>query len=433
MLNEYFLKELKALIPDEFEDFLKCYELPMRRALRINVLKSNFRQIINEIQLKSVTPFDADTFYIDSEDKLGKHPFHIGGLFYLQEPSATMAVNALNIQKNDKVLDLCAAPGGKSTQILSALDNSGLLWSNEISRSRAQRLLSNLERWGSDNYILSSMSAEELALRLKGYFDKVLVDAPCSGAAMFKKYPDSVPGYSEGNVLACQNRQLRILEEAYKMLREGGSLVYSTCTFNTRENEEVIDKFLRLHPAAELTETGLSCGRSGFENNKVRRCFPMDGGEGHFVARMVRKEANDTVKLPEMNNSENRIVREFIEENLKNPIRYTLVGNNAYASAKPLIMFKGKIIRQGVLLGNIEKQRLEPHHHAFVALMNQSNFKNTVDLNAKEAESYLRGNSLPINGYKGYVQLRYENHPFAFGKGDGRQIKNRLPKGLRKV
>ncbi len=433
MLNDLFLEELKELIPNEYEEFLNSYKFPPFKALRINTLKTTYDEIIKEIELGSVTSFDANTFYLDSDYKLGNHPYHIGGLYYLQEPSATMVVNALDVKQGDRVLDLCAAPGGKSTQILSLLNGTGLLWSNEINMIRAQSLLSNLERWGCDNYILTNMSTDELCPKLIGCFDKVLVDAPCSGASMFKRFPESINDYTKANIAACQNRQLKILEEAYKTLKKDGILVYSTCTFNTKENEEVVEQFLKKHPGVELVSTGLACGRGGMNNNLVRRCYPMDGGEGHFVAKMIRREENQQITLSELRWDKNKIVDEFVNENMKERMNYCLIGDHVYVSKKPLINFKGKIVRQGVLLGTIQKQRLEPHQNAFVAIMNQNNFKQIVELSQEATESYLKGNTLPFKNVKGYVQLTYKNHPFAFGKADGRQIKNKLPKGLRKV
>ncbi len=255
--NDYFDQEMKELLGSEYPAFLACSDKPMYKSLRLNPLKTSFDEIKEEnIPLGDPVAFDKDTYYLNSDDKLGNHPFHLGGLYYLQEPSTTMVVNALDIQENDKVLDLCGAPGGKSTHILSKLKGTGLLWSNEIDRNRCQSLLQNLERWGSDNFILTNLAADKLCDKVMGYFDKVLVDAPCSGSSMFKKYPTSLLEYNLASELACQKRQLEILDEAYKALKENGILVYSTCTYNLYENEQVIEQFLNKHPDMNLVDTG---------------------------------------------------------------------------------------------------------------------------------------------------------------------------------
>lgn len=266
MDNSYFLQELQNLLnQQEFDAFIRSFSNPLYRSLRINRLKADYHKISEEIELKGKTLFDEDTYYIDSEDRLGKHPYHLAGLFYLQEPSATMAVNALNLEEGDWVLDLCAAPGGKSTQILSKLNRTGFLLSNEYDRKRANTLLSNIERFGCDNYLITNNKVADLCVNLLSVFDKVLVDAPCSGAGMFKKYPDSLTEYNHNTVMANQKRQLQILDYAYLALKEGGILVYSTCTFNSYENEEVVRLFLEKYPDMQLIDTGLNCGQAGFD------------------------------------------------------------------------------------------------------------------------------------------------------------------------
>ena len=433
MMNEYFEREMKEILGDEYRDFKACESQPMFRSLRINTLKTNYEEIEKEFSVGRRTPFDHDTYYLDEGEKPGIHPWHTGGLFYLQEPSATMAVNALHIEEGDRILDLCAAPGGKSTQILARLKGTGLLWSNEINRSRAMTLLSNIERWGSDNYILTSMASEELCPKVMGFFDKILVDAPCSGASMFKKYPETVNEYNQAAVEACQKRQLMILDQAYVALKPEGVLVYSTCTYNRLENEEAVRLFTEAHPDMEVVDCGLDCGRKGLDSELMRRCFPMDGGEGHFVCRMVKHGSAMETKLAYMKPARNRIVDEFLAANCCRPLPYYVVNDNVYVAESPLLDFKGRVVRQGILLGNIVGNRFEPHHHGYLAIMTGNNFKQSVDLNEEEAAIFMSGNSVMVSGIRGFTAITYKNHPIGFGKGDGRQIKNRLPKGLRRI
>ncbi len=431
--NNYYCEQLKSILSEaDYQRFISSFNIPIYKSLRINPLKADYQQIADEINLGEKTAFDADSYYIDEEEKPGKHPFHIAGCYYLQEPSATMVVNALDIQPGDKVLDLCAAPGGKSTHILSKLNNTGFLWSNEYDKKRANTLLSNLERWGSSNFILTNSTVEDLCPKLEGFFDKVVVDAPCSGASMFKKYPETIADYTEANVTACAKRSRHILDYAYQTLKQDGTLVYSTCTFNTEENEETIAYFLASHPDMELADTGLTCGHEGFDGQHLtRRAFPYDECEGHFVAKMIRTSPNKSVRLKQLPFSKDKLVDAFLKENCSVDLNYTIINNRIYVSDERLYECKTNILRQGILLGEIVKNRIEPHHHFFIAVKDIKKVCEIAD--SKQLNDYLSGLSLFADGYKGYVQIRYRGIPVGFGKGDGTQIKNKLPKGLRIV
>ena len=430
--NSYYLDQMKQLLKEDYGRLVASFDMPMHKALRVNPLKADREMISREIMLEEKTPFDHDTYYISDEQKPGKHPFHLAGLYYLQEPSATMAVNALDVQKGDVVLDLCAAPGGKSTQILSRLAGSGFLFANEYDRKRANVLLSNLERWGADNYLITNSTVENLCPQLAGLCDKVLVDAPCSGSGMFRKFPETVADYTEGNVRACARRQLAILEQAAQTVKQNGVLVYSTCTFAIQEDEEVVDAFLKSHPDFRLTDSGLTCGQKGFdEQGYCRRAFPWQGGEGHFVARMIRTADAPSARLKQLSYSHDKTVDAFLRETGREDLKYTLINDRVYVSSQPLYELKGSILRQGILLGELVKGRLEPHHHFFISFRG---LKNTCEItDAEELTRWLRGESLFRNVPKGYVQITYRQVPIGFGKSDGSQIKNRLPKGLRTV
>ena len=423
---------MKEMLKDDYDKFVASFASPMYKSLRVNNLKGTEEIIRNEIEIGERTPFDENTYYINDDAKLGKHPYHLGGLYYLQEPSATMAVNALDVQLGDKVLDMCAAPGGKSTQILSRLNNTGFLLSNEYEHKRAMTLLSNIERWGKDNYMLTNNSADKVAWAFEGYFDRVLVDAPCSGSSMFKKYPATINDYTEANVLACNKRQLQILDEAYKTLKQDGVLVYSTCTYNKIEDEEVVEQFLQKYPDMELVDTGLSCGVKGYDpNGLTRRVFPFNGGEGHFAAKFVKHGYQESRKVKYLKFSNDKTVEQSIAENCTERFNYTILNNKVYVSKDNLIDTSLNIIRSGVLMGEIVKGRIEPAHHFFVAY---NQFKKICNITDPEMmNKFLTGLSLPIDGYKGYVQIRYNDIPVGFGKGDGSQIKNHFPKGLRIV
>lgn len=428
--NSYFLSEMKEILSEnDYQRFVLSLDEPMYKALRINTLKTDHKFLSQYISLNEKSDFDENTYLIGSDDKLGKHPFHIAGLYYIQEPSATMAVKALDVKEDDFVLDLCAAPGGKSTQILNRLSSNGFLVSNEYDKKRANILLSNLERWGYDNYLLTNNDAKSICEQLEGYCDKILVDAPCSGASMFKKYPETIKDYNLNSELACQKRQLEILSEAYKALKQDGILVYSTCTYNLIENEEVVEKFTKMFTDMQLVDTGLVCGQKGYDKNGLtRRCFPFNGGEGHFIAKFVKKGLQEKRKLKKMSFSSNRLVDQFIKDNYKGKLKYTIINDKIYCSEKPLLKLNANIYRSGILLGQIIKNRIEPDHHFFISY---KDFKNTYELSDEELKTFLSGQSLFVNTNRGYVQLCYKNVGIGFGKSDGKQIKNHLPKGLR--
>lgn len=431
--NTYFLQELQQMLtPEDYQAFLKSWDRNMYKALRINTLKADYEKIAGEIALGEVCLFDKDTYLIDDEHKWGKHPFHLAGLYYLQEPSATMVVNALDVQKGDKVLDLCAAPGGKSTHILAKLDHTGFLLSNEYDRKRAQTLLSNLERWGAKNFLLTNATVEELCPKVAGYFDKVVVDAPCSGASMFKKYPETIKDYHENSVLACQKRQLHILNQAYLALKENGTLVYSTCTYNMYENELAVQQFLQTHPDMQLVDSQLNAGRKGFDpQGYCRRCFPMDEGEGHFLAKMIKTSSTKAVRIKTLPFSKEPLVERFLDEVCWEKPSYTVIKDKIYLTDSPLLEVKVNCLRQGVLLGEILKGRIQPAHHFFITEKRIKNIYDIVD--ETQLQMFLKGLSLPVAGIKGYVQIRYHDVPIGFGKADGQQIKNHFPKGLRLV
>ena len=241
-----FLFRMKSLLGDEYSEFLKYYEADNFRGLRVNTLKCTPDKLksLLDFELKN-TPFCKEGFYIPDEvTSLGNNPLHHCGAFYIQEPSATSAVEMLGVEEGDFVLDLCAAPGGKSTQIGAKLNGTGLLWSNEIVKSRANILLSNIERMGISNAVVSNCHPDVLCERLANQFDRVLVDAPCSGEGMFRKNQEAQTEWSEEHVKSCAERQLNILNSAKKALKSGGVLVYSTCTFSVEENEGVITRFI---------------------------------------------------------------------------------------------------------------------------------------------------------------------------------------------
>ncbi len=434
-----FLFRIKSLLGDDFDEFLKFYENENYKGLRVNTLKCSAEKLRMLVDFELVnTPFCKEGFYIPSDvTSLGNSPLHHCGAFYIQEPSATSAVEMLGVEKNDFVLDLCAAPGGKSTQIGAKLQGTGLLWSNEIVRNRANILLSNIERMGIFNAVVSNCHPDILCNELQGKFDKVLVDAPCSGEGMFRKNSDAQNEWSVEHVKSCAQRQLMILNSAKNALKEGGVMVYSTCTFSQEENEGVITQFLSENPDFELEDAGIDFGRKTLEY--ACRIFPMDGGEGHFAARLRKKGESYGSIIPYKNNQkiDDKVWDFYDSLFVDRPFgdNLTLVGEkimilpeNYNRNIKNI-----GIIRAGVILGEIVKNRIEPHHSVFMAAQkNDCRSAVDFDLNSDEIHKFLHGEEIAVpSEVKGYTAVCVNEITVGFGKASNGRLKNKYPKGLR--
>ena len=414
---------MKSMLGDEYDEYLKYYNsFENFRGIRANTLKCSADKLKSLLSFElAPAPFCEDGFYVPSFVKqLGNDPLHHAGAFYVQEPSASSAVTMLGVERGDKVLDLCAAPGGKSTQIAAKLGGTGLLWSNEVVRSRAVILLSNIERMGVRNSVVSSCRPDALCERLRGYFDKVLVDAPCSGEGMFRKN-SAAEQWSVEHVRGCAERQLKILESAKLALRENGALVYSTCTFSREENEGVISEFLNRNPDFKIEDSGVSFGRPTMRY--ARRIFPMDGGEGHFAVRLRKKSA--VVSVPEQSPKPQKIpdyINDFYNDIFKDaPFgeALQLYGDKIIAAPFAVPDTKGlAILNKGVKLGEIKKNRVEPCHQAFMAAKPEE-LRRVVDLdlNSGEIRRFLHGEQLEVSAdLKGYAGVAVNGIITGFGK-----------------
>lgn len=436
-MNEFLIR-MKSLLGEEYGQFIKYYEADNFRGLRVNTLKCSADMLKNAIGFPlEQTPFCPDGFYIPKEiEGLGNHPLHHCGAFYIQEPSATSAVEMLGVQKGDRVLDLCAAPGGKSTQIGAKLGGTGLLWSNEIVKSRANILLSNIERMGISNAVVSNVHPDILCSQLSEQFDRVLVDAPCSGEGMFRKNGEAQEEWSAEHVRSCAERQLHILNSAKKALKAGGVMVYSTCTFSREENEGVIERFLAENPDFALEDAGVSFGRPTMDY--ARRIFPMDGGEGHFAARLLRQGECRQSSAPEIQTQADKAVLDFYDSLFpERPFgeRLEIIKDKIYILPKNY-NFDSKglpILRAGLILGELVKRRIEPHHSAFMAARAED-CAQIVDLGADSAAicAYLHGEEIDVpRGLSGYTAVAVSGMTTGFGKASNGRLKNKYPKGLR--
>lgn len=471
-----FEKKMKAFLGDEWDDFLYSYDNNRFQALRFNTLKVQSPE--ERMRILKVLGISSDkrvswaneAYYFDENVRPGKHPYHEMGLYYIQEPSAMSAAALLAPKPGMRVLDLCAAPGGKSTQLATYLGDSGLLVSNEINTQRSRILSQNIERMGIKNAIVTNEDSFVLASHFPGFFNAIQVDAPCSGEGMFRKLPEAIEQWSMENVAICAARQKEILDNAAVMLKPGGVIVYSTCTFSKEENEDVIEYFLERHPDFTLEEM------ERFWPNKV-------DGEGHFVAKLVRRgsvnelgadydvcedscnKVEDTGlkadrKTKKNKNSKNRknetkpaltkenmkLLTEFLDETISEDVaawiknsRLVMFGEQLYRLPDMEVDIKGlKVQRAGLHIGEFKKQRFEPSHSLALALK-LSEAKNVVKLTWDDPQTtgFFNGQSVMLSDEqtaeckKGWALVCVDGYTAGWGKVNGTQVKNHYPKGLR--
>ncbi|QJA09555.1 NOL1/NOP2/sun family putative RNA methylase [Romboutsia sp. CE17] len=426
-LPKEFLDEMKIILGDEYNEFIKSYDDPKTTGLRVNTLKMTKDKLLslNLYSLQEI-PWTNEGFYYDeSIYRPGKNPLHEAGAYYLQEPSAMSVVPKLDVQEGEKILDMCAAPGGKSTYILSKLNNTGLLVSNEINPIRIKALGENLERFGAKNCIITNTDSRSLRKVFEGYFDKIVIDAPCSGQGMFRKDEVAISDWSYAKVLECQSIQREIIRDGYHMLKEGGILVYSTCTFAKEENEIIIEEFLDEYTDAKLIE--------------MERLWPHKvKGEGHFVAKIQKLEedrcSTKDLKIKKLD-KEVKDYRDFEKKflNIKLDNRFELRGENLYLLPDELPDIKKlKVLRYGLHLGMLKKNRFEPSHALSHYLkIDDVKYIENFNINEKEVLDYLRGNTINTGQSRGWVLVCVEGIALGWGKESNGVLKNHYPKGLR--
>lgn len=452
-LPKDFIIKFQQLLQSEAEPFFHTYEQEKKSGLRINPLKISVEKWleITPFPLEKI-PFVKSGFYYDpSLVQPGKHPFHAAGLYYIQEPSAMFVAEQLAPEPGEKVLDLCAAPGGKTTQLAGMMKQDGLLLANEIHPKRAKALSENIERMGIANALVTNETPERLARRFPAYFDKILVDAPCSGEGMFRKDPEAVLYWSENHVSSCSLQQKNILDSAYQMLREGGILVYSTCTFSPEENEQTVSAFLQKYPDLELLEipknAGIQSGKPEWtdkENKqlvKTARLWPHYlNGEGHFVAKFQKNASGEPVKVSQATSKASKAqlkdFQAFLNESVQSYKQFTnffLFHQQLYSLPDGCPSFEGlKVLRAGLHLGELKKNRFEPNHALAMALAAED-AKHTLTLNAADSDwlQYLKGETFTTGNDRGWILVTVDGFPLGWGKEAKGIVKNFYPKGLR--
>ncbi|WP_018131212.1 RsmF rRNA methyltransferase first C-terminal domain-containing protein [Effusibacillus pohliae] len=449
-LPQVFISRMSKLLGDEAALFFNSYTEPKTTGLRVNTLKIPVAEFlaISPFRLEQVAWAPQGFYYQDGESP-GKHVFHTAGLYYIQEPSAMSIAPALAPQPGERVLDLCAAPGGKATHLAAYMEGRGILVANEFTASRAKILAENIERLGVRNAVVLNETPARLAAAFPGWFDRILVDAPCSGEGMFRKDQAACEEWSPESAAHCAVRQLDILEEAAKMLRPGGKLVYSTCTFAPEENEAVLDGFLARHPefvirpfpnAALFSPARPEWGQGRSELQHAVRLWPHRlRGEGHFAALLEKTDGPEPRWKPFQAKAPAEAValfQSFVRDNLSTAWpaeHYLLQGGHLYRLPDPLPDLKGlKWVRPGLHLGELKKNRFEPSHTLAMTLQ-QADVVRSVSFHPDDPNihRYLRGETLLMEREPGWTLVCVLRFPLGWGKVVQGTLKNHYPKGLR--
>lgn len=455
-LPSYYITQMNTLLGPQAEAFWASYALGRSAGLRLNALKSGQTAYVEaaarakQLFRLAPVPWCASGFYYEEPARPGKHPYHAAGLYYIQEPSAMSAVELLAPRPGETILDLAAAPGGKTTQIAAHMQGEGLLIANEIHPARAKILSENVERMGIRNTIVTQATPDELSARFPQFFDRIMLDAPCSGEGMFRKDPNAINEWSVEHTRMCAARQTDILEHAAIMLRPGGVMAYSTCTFNRLENEECIEAFLLGHPEFSLL--------------RLERLWPHEvRGEGHFVAVLRKQDGNRQTKQNaaagrrvgkrrrrtgeasrSSSGADMELWRAFCSQSLPGftlgqgqPLRF---GEALYWLPRPAegelptAALDGlRVLRPGLQLGYVRKGRFEPAHAlAQAAAATAAAWAQSYSGDDPLLAAYLHGETVPaIGGSAGWGLVAVDGLPLGWGKASGGQVKNHLPKGLR--
>jgi len=470
-LPEEFVNKMQGLMGEEFNSYLESYKKPRFYGLRVNTLKISVEEFLktSPFHLEPV-PWTTDGFYYQEGDNPGRHPYYYAGLYYIQEPSAMLPGAVIGVKPGDKVLDLCAAPGGKTIQMAAQMKGQGLLVANDNNNNRVKALVKNIELYGVKNAVVLNETPDKLAENFKGYFDKILVDAPCSGEGMFRKDEDAIKSWEKYQCEKCCGMQWEILQQVDKMLKPGGSILYSTCTFSPEEDELMIEKFMNEHEGSyELQEIpkvgGIEGGRTQWSNekydfSKAARLWPHKlNGEGHFAALLKKIdnncenknnggfEAQDALRKWEKShviNDANDLrdfnleLANFIENNtnIDGLKGYAFQkGNNLYHLPETCPDLSGlRVAKSGWYLGEMGPKGFIPSH-SFAVSLSCDEIKNKINFtsDARETNSYLKGETLIISGEKGYTGICVDGYSLGWAKQTGDMLKNLYPKGWRKM
>lgn len=458
ILPDKFEIEMKRMLGDEYADYLSCFDRPRYFGLRVNTAKISVERFleISPWHLEQI-PWIPNGFYYNEDDQPSKHPYYYAGLYYLQEPSAMTPANLLPIEEGEKVLDLCAAPGGKSTELAAKLNGSGFLVANDISSSRSRALLKNLEVFGIPNILVTCEEPVRLSGYFHEYFDKILVDAPCSGEGMFRKDRRMIRAWEEHGPDYFGKIQRSVTKAAVEMLKPGGMMMYSTCTFSSWENEGTINELISAYPEMHILHidgyTGFSRGLPEMlpdgkkELEAALRIWPQRmQGEGHFLVLLKKdtvseREENTTAKCLKTENIPEEIAA-FLSDTDRDfeDGTFMIQGERVYFLKKDMPQIRGlRIMRSGLLLGEYRKKRFEPSQALAMSLYS-GGYASTLDLKSDDirALKYLKGETIDVkqgetSRSNGWQLVETDGFPLGWGKLSDGCLKNKYLPGWRMV
>ncbi|NDO46092.1 RsmB/NOP family class I SAM-dependent RNA methyltransferase [Clostridium sp. MD294] len=440
-LPEQYIENMKRLLGEkEFQQYLNCFEQKKYTGIRINTLKWNKEQFLNKKLFETEeVAWCNEGYYCSEKVRPAKHLYYAAGLYYIQEPSAMSAAAILPVNEGECVLDICAAPGGKSTQLGTKLKQTGVLVCNDISASRTKALLKNIECFGITNSIVMSETPQKLSKHFEQYFDKILIDAPCSGEGMFRKDSDMIKKWNSNLIAHCMQQQKEILQYCAIMLKAGGMMLYSTCTFSPEENEHIITEFLQYHKEFKIVPIE---AKWGFQKGMIEGCvrlFPHKiKGEGHFLALLQKQEeCANTIFETEKEQIDKRMsfFWEFEKQVLKPNWQktkgiYKIYGDDLCYIPENVPMLKGlRVLRSGLQLGTFKKNRFEPSH-AFALALNKNDVNNYIDFDIKQNDAirYLKGESISIEQQKeGWCIICVDGYTLGWAKVQKGRLKNKYP------
>ncbi len=441
MMNELFEKQMKDILKDEYDDFMVSLTQPNIKAFYLNPQKKNVLDYLNQEYIKPHVVV-KDGYYFDYEHyPLGKSPFFACGTYYIQEPSAMLVSHFLDVKEDDYILDMCAAPGGKTCAVASRLSQQGLMIANDIVSLRAKILSENVERFALQNTIVTNCDPLQLTKTLPGFFDKIILDAPCSGEGMFRKNDQAIETWSIEKVNECAYIQRQLLDAAMLLLKPGGQLIYSTCTYNTIENEQQIQYLLDQYDCSLIPLKKSHGMMPGIDMEEAIRLYPHHyQGEGHFIALIQKHGEAATTKVkalkPTISKQNQKLVQDFYSQylNLKAPQYLYNNNNHIYALLPQFPELKGiRVLRNGLYLGECKKNRFEPSLALALTLHHEDVKQSyTFHENDLKVRQYLHGEAIEGSNQKGYGVIFVEDYPLSFYKESQHQAKNLYPKGLRR-
>ena len=430
-MKELFYQRCRDYFPDDYIKFIELLKQPCTQGFFLNTRKASREKILSLIDFPySASNLSEESFYHEC-DNIGKTKAYELGLIYPQEIAASLSTRYIDQNDIHLIVDMCSAPGGKTINVLNRIDNNCICICNDVSHNRALILSSNLERLGLDNVVVTNKKCDQLAEQLNNKADLVILDAPCSGEGMIRKYPEILDDYSLNNIVNLAQIQRDLLENAYDMVKEGGTLIYSTCTYAFEEDELQIKSFLEKHDDMKLIPVEL---KSSSTLSGTVKLSPLNNTEGQFFAIMRKTGSDQNTNTKYLKTAKEKIVEDFIKQNFDFDNYYLYkYKDHFYLSLIPLPDLGNNVIKYGIYLGDIVNKRFEPNHNLYRANSLIGHYRYTYELNDEQYDMFISGNEIKVDLSNNYYLITYKGLSLGFGKCSNNTIKNKYPKGLRRM